>query len=433
MGGGRHGTEVRRSMLSHGIHRIWLAVLTATIAIGLVGCADAGSPGGSTVISNTGRSIATPPPLKIGAEETSPPSASVLRLNEPGSATPSGAALILTSDGFLLTHTSTLGGNVRVTLPDGSSLRPIRVADDEPSGLVLLKIPTTDLSAIRLSEEAVSEGAEVFAAGWDESTPSFGEIAGRVQAASTVAETNEDEPEQIVTDIPAVPGFIGGALSDGSGAVLGILVEGVSEDGKKVLAAIPVEHFTTWIDSWRSEAQEIAAEGENWPVLLTELGVTLRYPDDWSMVSESGDESSYQGEITPRDPDVPLRLSISIQRLSEPVDPLAFVEREFGDAGNAILWGEVSHAGLPGVRLRMSQEGARVDLVYLFSDSLQIAVNMTSGFGVNDTGPAAQRATALFDALLESIEVERASHRNHNVTPVVGYTVCVCLEKSLSS
>ena len=56
-----------------------------------------------------------------------------------------------------------------------------------------------------------------------------------------------------------------------------------------------------------------------------------------------------------------------------------------------------------GVRVLVNQEGARVDVVYLFARGLRIGVSMTSGYSTGNTGPQEQRITALFDGVLRSI------------------------------
>ncbi len=64
---------------------------------------------------------------------------------------------------------------------------------------------------------------------------------------------------------------------------------------------------------------------------------------------------------------------------------------------------------MPGVRVLVDQEGARVDVVYLFAHGLRIGVSLSAGYSTTDTGAQEQRMTALYEAVLRSISVAPAT------------------------
>ncbi len=324
-----------------------------------------------------------------------------------GSDSVAGAALVITSDGFLVTVESNLGKKVEIVLPDGQVVAPIRVANDSTTGLMLLKVAADHLVPVRLGLEPVNPRDQVFAAGFDETTAGYGQVAGQVVVAAPA--TPASSPSMITTNIGFAQGFSGGALSDGSGQVTGLAVSGQGGSGKNVISAIPMRYVTDWISGWRGVHHEVSGQSMNWPALSTVKGLSLRYPSGWSVADENKNGSSYVSDIAPNDPDVPAKISISIQASSLQGAPIDFAHQQFDKKSNATIWGAVEYGQIQGVRVLVNQEGARVDVVYLFARGMQIGVSLSAGYSVNDTGPQEQVMTAVFEAVLRSISLDAAT------------------------
>jgi hypothetical protein len=151
--------------------------------------------------------------------------------------------------------------------------------------------------------------------------------------------------------------------------------------------------------------QEVARDGDRWPELSAAKLLTLHYPAGWSVANKSESENSYLADISPDDRDVPAHLSLSVNATDFTGDPLDFALQQFGDQPNATIWGAVSYGQMPGIRVLINQEGARVDLVYLFVGRYRVGLSLTAGYSVSDTGEQAQRMTAIFEAVLRSIVI----------------------------
>ncbi len=308
--------------------------------------------------------------------------------------------MIYSSDGFLVTIDTALGKRPTIVLPDGSSRSPIRVASDPVTGLMLLKVAADSLAPVQLTNGHVKSGDNVFAAGFDQSNAP-GQIGGQVIASGPASPS--DAPALIRIDMSATPGFIGGVLSNQAGQVVGLTKADRQDAGTNQVVAIPTNYVISWIDSWRAQNEQALGNSATWPELVAGPSVTLRYPAGWSVDNQNRDGRTFQAEITPGDPDVPAKLSISIQPSDFQGEPLAYAEKEFGNESNATIWGSVIYGQIHGVRVLVNQEGARVDVVYLFARGLRIGVSMTSGYSTGNTGPQEQRITALFDGVLRSI------------------------------
>lgn len=345
--------------------------------------------------------IATETP--IGEAEPAPLEESILMLRRARDGAVLGAAIVVTADGFLLTTAVTGTDGVEIVTPDGTALRPVQVARDDATGLTLLKIPVSGLAPVRLRRDAPPAGDSVVAVGYDAARGAFAQAGGHVTAPGAATATPGTEPTPLQTDIPLVEGFAGGALADPAGAVLGIIVPAVDSNGSRVSAALPAAYLAEWFEQWRAAQRAAVDESAGWPVLDAAGALTLRYPEGWSIAQASGGERDYRAEIVPNDPDVPLRLSVSIEGAANPGDPLGFARAEFGERRDATIWGTVEYGGMPGVRVILNQEGARVDVVYLFHDNRRIALSLTSGYGPGVDDPRSDRAEALFEAVLRSI------------------------------
>lgn len=377
------------------------------VALLLTGCLPGTTPSPTPTVPATH----VVPPVNdppIGSDEPTPLQESLLMLRRVRDGSVAGAAIVATEDGLLLTIRAD-DEPVELVRPDGSSIRPVRITRDDATGLTLMKTDGSGLTPARFAEALPETGTQVFATGFDGTSSSFGQMGGTLVAlpATSATPTPDTTPGQLHTDIPLIEGFTGGALADESGALVGLITHGHAIDGTRVVTALPASYLTDWVNQWRAEVQQIVQESEAWPIHDAGGGFTLRYPSGWSVVQSSGDARSYQGEIVPNDPDVPLRIGLSIQSSSFKGNPLDFVAQEFGDRKDIRVWGTVTYGGINGVRVILDQEGARVDVVYLFHDNRQIAVSLTSGSGPDAVDPQAQRAELLFEAVVRSIGLPR--------------------------
>jgi hypothetical protein len=351
--------------------------------------------------------IPTPTEFPMGSGQPAPVRDSLALIRSAGTDNVAGAALVITSDGFLLTVTANLGKKPEIVLPNGHAVPPIRVASDPDTGLTLLKVSADHLVPVQLGLERIDPGTQVFAEGFDETTASYGQVAGKILSGSDATPTAS--PNLISTNIDFAQGFSGGALSDSAGQLIGVVVSGHDDSGQNVISAISIGYVTKWISDWRDAGQDVTSRSSDWPSATTVKGLVLRYPTGWSVADENRNGDSYFADITPNDPDVPARVSISIQPTGFSGEPLDFAHQQFDNKSDAVIWGAVEYGQIPGVRVLVNQEGARNDVVYLFARGLRIGISLSAGYSVSDTGPQEQRVTALFDAMLRSVSFESAT------------------------
>jgi S1-C subfamily serine protease len=310
-----------------------------------------------------------------------------------------GAALVVDSAGYLLTTSDAVSRRATVELADGTMLRPVRLASDETTGLVLLKVAAQYIDSIRISATPANAGQAVYAVGYEQVHGALGQMSGHV--SQDTPESSDDDSALIETDIPFVAGFAGGALSDETGAINGLVL--APQNGTDRLCAVSIQYALDWIAQWRATVDDVNAQSSGWPTLATPAGLSLRYPSAWSVASRSGAETSFSAEIVPNERDATAGLSLSIQPSRFAGDPLEFATQEFGGRKDAVIWGTIEQSGMRGVLIRLEQEGARVDLAYLFTGQRRIALSLTSAVSMADTGSQAQQATALFNAILNSL------------------------------
>ncbi len=395
-------TRIREAALHQRIVRVRGCLLLLMLALSLAGCA--GGPW----------SASQPPPNTIQDTPDVSPSRSfdpnlppalqrsVAMLRTPGDTRITGVAIILTADGFLLTDSSTFSEDAEVLLPDGRVVRPVRVASESATNLMLLKVAAEDLVPARLADRTIVDGDAVFVAGYGPSGSIIGRVGGHVLAVNPLPGFSVPVPSLIETDIPLSGSIGGGPLSDSGGALVGLVI--VPKDRSGGMArALSEQYFIDWFDRWRSSVNQLSEESPNWPVITVPDILSVRYPSGWSVKTDSSDPNAFRAELAPTDPDAALRLTISIQPSDPPDDPIAFATKEFGDKGNAAIWGAVRYGGFNGVRVVLNQEGARIDTVYLFGAGRRIAFSMSSGYVSDDTLSQAERAAALYEATLQSI------------------------------
>ncbi|MGA7671460.1 MAG: serine protease [Nitrolancea sp.] len=379
---------------------------TFVLFTALIVCASCGAQGtivpSITPISSNLGTIPTPTEFPMGSGQPAPLRDSLALIRQHGSDKVTGAALVITSDGFLVTVSTNLGKKTEIVLPDGIAVTPIRVASDPDSGLALLKVSAQRLVPVQLGLESINVPDQVFAAGFDETTAGYGQVAGRL--VETAPTSDDDSPAIMTTNINFAQGFSGGALSDDSGRMIGLIVSGERDSGQNVIAAVPAKYVTDWISDWRHIGQEVVGESDEWPVLKTIDGLSFRYPTGWSVANENRGNGSYLADVAPNDPDVPAQISISIESTDYTGTPIDFAHDQFDEESSATIWGEVQYGHMPGARVMLSQEGGRVDVVYLFAHDLRIGIRLSAGYSVNDTSPQAEQITALFDAVLRSVD-----------------------------
>lgn len=313
-----------------------------------------------------------------------------------------GAAIIVTSDGFLLAERSAVDDDSEVVLLDGRTMRPVRVASENNTNLTLLKIAANDLVPARPADQSVAVGDTVFVAGYDGSGSIVNRVTGHVRAVSPLPGISTTIPPLIETDIPLAGSLGGGLLLDSAGSMVGLVVMPRDrEDG--MVRALSEPYLIVWFDRWRDSLARLTGDSAHWPALTIPGLLSIHYPSDWSAKTDSGDPNDFRAELVPSDPDAALRIAVSVQSSDPLDDPMAFATKEFGDKKDAAIWGAVQYGGFNGVRVVLNQEGARIDTVYLFGSGRQLAFSMTSGYGSDDTLPQAERAAALYEATLRSI------------------------------
>jgi S1-C subfamily serine protease len=336
---------------------------------------------------------------------------SMALLRSAGSGRVTGVAVVIAGDGFLLTDETNLPDDVEVLLSNGRSVRPVRVTTDSATGLALLKVPTSDLEPLPIANQPVESGDAITASVYDTSGSAFVQRGGNIRAVSPLSNVPDGTSALIETDIPTAGGLGGGVLSNDDGAVVGLIVSGNGQISGRLTRALSGRYLMTWFNRWRETAQRVDGSAENWPVLEAPGILTMRYPTGWAVTESTEDAGSFRAEVAPSDPDAALQLGLSIEPSVSPDDPMAFAEQEFGNTYNAAIWGAVEYAKLPGVRVALNQEGARIDIVYLFDGDRRIAVRLTSGYSSGDVSKQAEQAAALFEAMLKSITLVPPSGR----------------------
>jgi hypothetical protein len=383
-------------------------VVMLTVLFGLVmqGCAGRDSP--DDALTPTHTTIPPAPvatPWTFGSFDAVTLDRSVLPVrirDEPDSMT--GAAVVVNDAGVLLSHTSALDGDVEITLPNGAAARPVLLATDQVSGLILLKVPAEQLSPARFSLQRLSNDDTVYAAGFDGAPDRFGQIGGTISAVSDEEPSRSDlhvrGPAMLETNIPLITGFRGSALSDDEGHFAGIIMPYQSPEGHQVVAAISSWYVSAWLEHWRVSIEELSTEAMEWPSFETGDGWVIRYPHGWTVIEDSHDSDDFRYELAPEDPDAILRLAISSESLDVDGGPLAFAVKHFGDRRGAAIWGELEVSGYPGVRVVLEQEGALIDIVYVFEHDRLLTFSMTSGYLPGDASVQAEQTYKLFDTVV---------------------------------
>ena len=177
----------------------------------------------------------------------------------------SASAVLYRDDGHLLTNAHVVEGadSVEVALADGTTHAARVVGSDEVTDIAVLRIPAAPAGEpyptavlgtavdLAVGQPVVAIGSPLGLAGGSSVTTGVVSALGReVEAEGTTL------LDMVQTDAAISPGSSGGALLDGTGAVIGITTAvGVSEVGADGLG------FATPVDVARSVAEDIIATG----------------------------------------------------------------------------------------------------------------------------------------------------------------------------
>jgi S1-C subfamily serine protease len=290
----RHPSELRVLGLGRGDERrspVWL-VLAAGVAgalvtlgvLALLGRLGEGEDRADpAVIREAARPAAAPlagsaSVVRI-AEEVRPAIAKVRVRVRGDEAASSGSAVLYRDDGHLLTNAHVVEGAdaIEVSLADGSMHEASVVGTDQLTDIAVLRIataadgrpyPTAVLGTavdLAVGQPVVAIGSPLGLAGGSSVTTGVVSALGReVEAEGTSL------LDMVQTDAAISPGSSGGALVDGTGAVIGITTAvGVSEVGAEGLG------FAVPVDVARSVAEEIITTGRAVHVWLGVTGSDL--------------------------------------------------------------------------------------------------------------------------------------------------------------
>ena len=158
-----------------------------------------------------------------------------------------GSGTIVDPNGYILTvHYVTIGASsITVTLPDGEQYPAQVAAQDQETGLSLVKISARDLPCLKLAEgDSATLGQPVVM------IASSGQTGRRVSGGYVSSlECYDGQWEYMIDKTIRVttfnPGFGGGTLANFRGELLGVVSLNLNEVGKFSLA-IPVDYYRTY-------------------------------------------------------------------------------------------------------------------------------------------------------------------------------------------
>lgn len=187
----------------------------------------------------------------IAVAERLTPSVASLRIGHRtgrGFAQAGGSAVVITSDGFLLTSAHVVAGTSKgeASFADGRELRFEVVGRDALSDLAVVRVTASDLVAAALGDAGeLIVGQLVIAAG-NPMGLSGSVTAGVVSALGRSFPTREGSAVRVVenviqTDAALNPGNSGGALADGAARVVGI---NTAVAGNGLGLAVPINDIT---------------------------------------------------------------------------------------------------------------------------------------------------------------------------------------------
>lgn len=202
------------------------------------------------------------------------PSVAALEIERAGTAT-TGSAVVLRSDGYLLTDAQLVAGAERidVVLHRGHAGPATVVGLDAPTGVAVLHVAADGLepatlgrsAAVAVGTRAVVVGA-TSDAGWHAAVST-----GVVSALDRRVEAPEDTVRygMMVVDTPFAPGTVGGAVVDARGTVVGLASSPAGRPEEARMGMV------TPIDLARLVADQLIADGHARHVWLGVLGTDL--------------------------------------------------------------------------------------------------------------------------------------------------------------
>jgi len=167
-----------------------------------------------------------------------------------------GSGTIVDPDGYILTvHYVTIGASsITATLADGEQYPAQIAAQDQESGLSLVKIAARDLPCLKLAEaDSVTLGQPVVM------IASSGQTGRRVSGGYVSSlEGYDGQWEYMIDKTIRVttfnPGFGGGTLANFRGELVGVVSLNLNEVGKFSLA-IPIDYYRTYEREFKQYGQ----------------------------------------------------------------------------------------------------------------------------------------------------------------------------------
>jgi len=158
-----------------------------------------------------------------------------------------GSGTIVDAEGYILTvHYVTVGAtSITATLSDGEQFPAQIAAQDQETGLSLIKISAHDLPCLKLAPaDSVALGQPVVM------IASNGEAGRRISGGYVTSTESYDGQWEYMLDktirvTAANPGFGGGTLANFRGELLGVVSLNLNEVGKFTLA-IPIDYYRTY-------------------------------------------------------------------------------------------------------------------------------------------------------------------------------------------
>jgi S1-C subfamily serine protease len=237
------------------------------------------------------------------AEEVRPAIAKIRVVGRAGAT--SGSAVLYRDDGHLLTnaHVVAGGGRVEVALADGTTHRAQVVGTDEATDIAVLRIPAAGdgepyptavlgtAAELAVGQPVVAIGSPLGLAGGSSVTTGVVSALGReVEADGTSL------LDMVQTDAAISPGSSGGALVDGTGAVIAITTAvGVTEAGVEGVG------FATPVDVARSVGEDIIATGRAAHAWIGVQGSDLDRPTAEELGVDGGARVEHVVEASPAD------------------------------------------------------------------------------------------------------------------------------------
>ena len=167
-----------------------------------------------------------------------------------------GSGTIVDPDGYIVTvHYVTVGASsITVTLPDGGQYPAQVAAQDQETGLSLVKISARDLPYLKLAApDSVTLGQAVVM------IASSGQTGRRVSGGYVSSlESYDGQWEYMIDKTIRVttfnPGFGGGTLANFHGELVGVVSLNLNEVGKFSLA-IPIDYYRTYEQELKQHGQ----------------------------------------------------------------------------------------------------------------------------------------------------------------------------------